>query len=275
MDTIDQETSSLLNRDSDATDGKRDEPRSQEAVEETARREEDQVRQMIQKLQMTREKISQDLNRSVPMLKELESELARLEDLCKIRQVLRLLDEIKRHDESMRHDLLQIKTGGAKQTESDLRLLGAVDHFEDLKATCLRVFRVAPAGNSLRDYSQQVLTHWNEELIQAVTPRFESVLQSSGWPVTGLDTLSGSTRLSTNSFDNFFVALLKLETRHLFETKSQVEEDNRIRVSLPLQIMIEPLKKRFYYHFVKSSSKTNQLEKPEWSVFLSFIQRDN
>ena len=234
-------------------------PQTQESIENKARSEEEKLSEIINTLKLTKGRIAEDLSKSVPMLKEVESELSKLEDLCKLRDVLTVLKEIKKGNDAIE---VSLQTKPTKQTDVDMKLFQAVDHFEDLKNACNKVFKMAPVGNRLREYSEKVLTHWNKELVALVRPRFESVLQSSGWPVTGLDTLPGTMRLSTNAFDNFFVALLKLELRPLFEEKI-ADDLEKIRVSLALQIMIEPLKKRFYYHFVKPS-KTNQLEKPEW-----------
>lgn len=38
-----------------------------------------------------------------------------------------------------------------------------------------------------------------------------------------------------------------------------------VPLSLPIQLLIEPLKKRFLFHFY-GSRKTNRIDKPEWFV---------
>ena len=233
----------------------KEESRSQECttIVERAEQQVEELTKVVELLKveqskLVKDEVSQQLHQQ---LVALESELSKLDDLYKLRSLLVTLEVVKEANNAIQH-LLSLKSGKSKH-DSDLRLIQAVDQFEYIKTACETTIKTCPPDNPLRVYVEKVLVHWNEELIKSVTPKFEDTLESIHWPVTDIDSLPES---PVASFNTFFIALLKLEIRPLFVDAN----DGLIHVSLPLEIMIKPLKKKFFFHFMKSS-RTNQLEK--------------
>ena len=207
----------------------------------------------IEHSKLMKDEVSQAL---LEQLTALENELAKLEDLYKLRSLLVTLELVKEAHNAIEH-LLSLKYGKSKH-ESDLRLIQAVDQFDYIRKACETTINTCPPDNSLRIYVEKVLVHWQETLSNLLVPKFEKCLESLNWPVAEIDSLPESQVSSSSCFDNFFLSLLKLDIRLLFLEGNDTEI---IHVSLPIEIMIKPLKKRFFHHFMRKTSRTNQIEK--------------
>lgn len=185
---------------------------------------------------------------------KVESEVTRLVQLYKLQEILSIFQETKKLHVSIENSLL-VKSG--RSTETDVKLLQAVDFFQQLVIVGRKVFVMAPAGNFLRDYVQRMLMHWHEELLKHLSPRFEKLYESANWPLVTIEATNSPHAPVTAAFDSFFIALLKIEIR-------DIAPDHRpLSICLPMELMMKPFKKRFSYHFM-GSTRTNQLDKPEW-----------
>jgi hypothetical protein len=116
---------------------------------------------------------------------------------------------------------------------------------------------MAPAGNFMRDYVQRMVMHWHEELLRHSAPRFEKLCEAADWPIVTIETTTSPHARVTGAFDNFFIALLKIEVRDI------APDHQPLLTCLPMELMLKPFRKRFHYHF-RGNSRTNQQDKPEW-----------
>ena len=185
---------------------------------------------------------------------EVETEVTRLVQLYKLKEVLSVFQETKKLHASI-ENCLQVKSG--RSAETDVKLLEAVDNFQQLVVIARKVFAISPAGSFLSDYVQRMLMHWHEELLKHLAPRFEKLYESANWPIVTVEATNTPHAAVTKAFDNFFISLLKIEVR-------DVAPDHQPLVTcLPIELMLKPFKKRFHYHFM-GNTRTNQLDKPEW-----------
>lgn len=232
-------------------------PQESSSIVDKASEQVEELTNLIHLLKVEHSKLAKDeVSQSLQdQLSALENELSKLDDLYKLRSLLVTLELVKESNSAIEH-LLSLKSGKSKH-ELDLRIIQAVDQFEYIKSACETTIKTCPPDNPLRAYVEKVLVHWHEELSKLITPKFEAALESLGWPLAEIDSLPEAPVASSSSFDSFFVAMLKLEIRPLFQESS----DHVIQVSLPLDIMIIPLKKRFFHHFLRKTSQTNQIEK--------------
>lgn len=93
------------------------------------------------------------------------------------------------------------------------------------------------------------------------TPReFSELLKALGWPVTGPRSTSSIVAIEQKKerFLLCFRHLLALDCHHQLDKTSIVRTDDPI--FLPLELMLDPLRKRFKYHFY-GDKKTNSKEK--------------
>ncbi|KAI1280786.1 RAD50-interacting protein 1 [Halotydeus destructor] len=191
-----------------------------------------------------------------PFLKEIGDELAKLDDLYRVRGLLVRIVTIREIHEKIEW-LLNSKT---KQNDADTKLMEAVDLFQRMVKVYEEIAKSSPVENPMRKYVQNVVSHWFFELKARLESKFQIVMKQINWPLTGINSLPGSasTVLGSATFDTLFTALFKIQIPDL-----EGETENAIRVCLPIELMILPLRKRFLHHFMKKS-RTNQLDKPEW-----------
>lgn len=211
------------------------------------------LRGIMDSLTIAREEL-QSQRLSDVSIAEVESEVTRLVQLYKLKEVVSVFQETKKLHVSIETGL-QAKSG--RSAETDVRLLQAVDNFQQLVVIARKVFAMAPAGNFLRDYVQRMLIYWHEELLKHLAPRFEKLYQAAEWPIVTIEATSTPHARVTAAFDNFFIALLKIEVR------DAAPDHQPLVTCLPMELMLKPFKKRFHYHFM-GSTRTNQLDKPEW-----------
>lgn len=212
------------------------------------------LRQMLESLRTAKDELESLRVTDEVSTDDVEDEVTRLVQLYKLKEVLSVFRETKKLHDSIETCL---KAKGGKSLETDVRLLQAVDHFHQLVLIGGKVFAMASSGNFLRDYLNRMLMFWYEELFQRVAPRFEKLCEAADWPVVTIESVTTPHPPVTSAFDNFFVALLKIEVRDV------APDHQPLTVCLPIQLMLKPFKKRFRYHFM-GNTRTNQLDKPEW-----------
>ncbi|KAK9882088.1 hypothetical protein WA026_018934 [Henosepilachna vigintioctopunctata] len=110
-----------------------------------------------------------------------------------------------------------------------------------------------------------ILQYWHEILKTRISKEFEDILKSIKWPFVNAN-FSLQLPLQ-NSIDK-----LQLLTEYLLQIELPKEKDvatlltpivDISDLSLPVYLLIQPLKKRFIYHF-HGSRQTNRIDKPEW-----------
>ncbi|XP_028395357.1 RAD50-interacting protein 1-like [Dendronephthya gigantea] len=114
----------------------------------------------------------------------------------------------------------------------------------------------------LNHFIVETLKHWNKIVVDKLAKEFNEVLGVLKWPFT-----SGSTAPSLASnlsvfqtLESLFLMLLQVSEIKAMETSDGKTAEN---ISLPMDFLLQPLRKRFHYHFY-GKKQTNNLEKPEW-----------
>lgn len=127
----------------------------------------------------------------------------------------------------------------------------------------------------LLSFMRATVKFWHKILKDKLTSDFEEVLAQLHWPFTShtqSQTVGGSRPAGTpelySSLDTLFCQLLKLQASdELLTEPKQLPEKYCLPasppVTLPIQVMLAPLQKRFRYHF-RGSRQTNVMSKPEW-----------
>ncbi|XP_008069954.1 RAD50-interacting protein 1 isoform X1 [Carlito syrichta] len=127
----------------------------------------------------------------------------------------------------------------------------------------------------LLGFVRATVRFWHKILKDKLTSDFEEILAQLHWPfiappqsqTVGLSRPTTAPEMYSN-LETLFCQLLKLQTSdELLAEPKQLPEKYSLpaspSVSLPIQIMLTPLQKRFRYHF-RGNRQTNVLSKPEW-----------
>ncbi|KAL3270463.1 hypothetical protein HHI36_021010 [Cryptolaemus montrouzieri] len=110
-----------------------------------------------------------------------------------------------------------------------------------------------------------MLNYWYDILRNKLSEHFEDALKTLKWPFVNAN-------LSLETPSQNTIEKLKLLTEYLFQIELPNENDVTVlltplidisHLSVPIRLLIKPLRKRFIYHFY-SSQQTNRNDKPEW-----------
>ncbi|XP_030631915.1 RAD50-interacting protein 1 [Chanos chanos] len=124
----------------------------------------------------------------------------------------------------------------------------------------------------LQAFLRETLRFWHKILKDKLASDFEEVLTQLHWPFISPPTPSLSPSANTQELHGQLEPLvsqllsLQISDDLISETPQQM---SRLGIppspplSLPIQIMLQPLSKRFRYHFT-GNRQTNSLSKPEW-----------
>ncbi|XP_043963537.1 RAD50-interacting protein 1 [Gambusia affinis] len=128
----------------------------------------------------------------------------------------------------------------------------------------------------LRDFLRQTLCFWHNIIKDRLTSDFEKVLAQLQWPVItpnqSVTTPANYQELSSQ-LEGLLLQLLALQTSDdLISQRASASTEGAPpstlppaapSLCLPIQIMLQPLTKRFRYHFY-GNRQTNSIHKPEW-----------
>ncbi|KAF7693960.1 RAD50-interacting protein 1 [Silurus meridionalis] len=124
----------------------------------------------------------------------------------------------------------------------------------------------------LQAFLRETLNFWHKILKGKLSSDFEEVLTQLHWPIVSpptqsLSPLANAQELNSQ-LDLLVSQLISLQTSDdLISEKKEVpilpSLSQTLPLSLPVQIMLQPLSKRFRYHFT-GNRQTNSLNKPEW-----------
>lgn len=144
----------------------------------------------------------------------------------------------------------------------------AVEHFAKLAKVC-HALQGSQCYN-LVDFVDRTVLFWYKILKEKLASEFDEVLKSLGWPfITSSAPIPPAnmgelkTKLKT-----LLLQLLKLQLPDALAAEDKIFQDYLIipgstPIRLPLQLLLQPLRKRFKYHF-NGKKLTNSLDKPEW-----------
>ncbi|KAG1682586.1 RAD50-interacting protein 1 [Nymphon striatum] len=136
-------------------------------------------------------------------------------------------------------------------------------------------------------YINETVKYWFDLLKKKFGSEFEEILSTLKWPIVTTSQLNMTPninpQLKQEALVRIEVVLKYLLQLQLPDYVTTEEESSKVRtlipefksLSLPLQLLLKQLHKRFIYHFM-GRKETNNLEKPEWyfTQVLSWI-RDN
>ncbi|XP_061523880.1 RAD50-interacting protein 1 [Phycodurus eques] len=195
-------------------------------------------------------------------------------------------------------DALSQKLGQAETIERHTKYLHCLQHIEELSGVvqqCLMTsgvweairavesMAVTDAGLSqskcshLRDFLRETLHFWHKIIKDRLAGDLEKVLTQLHWPIVSPPTQSLTPAANgqelASQLELLVTQLLALQTsddliseRTSPPSKAESRPVTSPRASplcLPIQIMLQPLSKRFRYHFY-GNRQTNSPGKPEW-----------
>lgn len=98
---------------------------------------------------------------------------------------------------------------------------------------------------------------------------YEKLIAAVGWPITSSNTLRSPPSSDVMlKFQRFTKLLLLIEIPENLQNRPSVTSALMIDFDplvLPVQLLFNPLRKRFMYHF-SGSRQTNRADKPEWML---------
>ncbi len=162
------------------------------------------------------------------------------------------------------HQALQYRPTGVSLSNKDA-LIVAYEKLGQLYANAAAAIDDRSISNfHLLNYVQDQRRQIWEQLRQLVTVAFRSSLTGLDWPIP-LPLDRNLEDAALRQFSEAFAQAISLYKRcsTIFRLVSSFSEETLPSVLLPFELMAEPLKVRFLYHF-DSKRKTNRLDKPEW-----------
>uniref|UniRef100_A0A8C6NJB4 RAD50-interacting protein 1 n=1 Tax=Nothobranchius furzeri TaxID=105023 RepID=A0A8C6NJB4_NOTFU len=121
----------------------------------------------------------------------------------------------------------------------------------------------------LVEFLRKTLCFWHNIIKEQLSSDFENALTQLHWPIVSTTSQSATPPAGqevSSHVEELVTQLLALQTSGLQETLiGPKQHPNSLTppLCLPIQIMLQPLKKRFRYHFC-GNRQTNSLSKPEW-----------
>ncbi|XP_012271863.1 RAD50-interacting protein 1 isoform X4 [Orussus abietinus] len=189
---------------------------------------------------------------------------------CKIEELRGSIDEITYLEKSVRYlQFIQciedisnkIQTSFlAKEDES------AVAYYENLLEISIKVR--SSKCHHLLNYLRETHHFWYDHLKDKFSKEFNEVLKTIKWPFTGSNASAAVSQPSDVMvrFTLITEYLLRLQVPKDATTESTVTSTlltDFASISLPIALLIRPLKQRFIYHF-SGAKQTNRQDKPEW-----------
>ncbi|XP_073694563.1 RAD50-interacting protein 1 [Garra rufa] len=199
-----------------------------------------------------------------------------------IGQVLGQLDTLERHMKYLqclaRIEELSDSIQQYLMTNSVWDAVGAIDRMASLD------MGLRESGCShLQAFLRETLRFWHKILKDKLASDFEEVLTQFHWPFISPPTQTLSPPANAQELNSqlelLVSQLLSLQTSDDLtaekkETPARPGQSQATPLSLPIQIMLLPLSKRFRYHFT-GNRQTNNLSKPEWYLTQVLIWMGN
>ncbi|RZC37439.1 RINT1-like protein [Asbolus verrucosus] len=122
-----------------------------------------------------------------------------------------------------------------------------------------------PATN-LRKYLKETLHYWHDILKEKLSKDFDEILKALKWPFVNANfslQIPSSNHIQKLQIVAEYLLQIELpsETMDPFVTSALLSDFPPL--CLPILLLVQPLKKRFLYHFY-GARQTNRADKPEW-----------
>ncbi|KGL84380.1 RAD50-interacting protein 1, partial [Tinamus guttatus] len=205
--------------------------------------------------------ISDHLQKAQPWMEDLDLLIGQVEEIERHLSYLKWISRIEELSDNIQQYLM---TNNVPEAASTLAFMAELD-ITLQESTC----------SHLLSFVRSTVKFWHKILKDKLSSDFEEVLTQLRWPFVGppqTQAFGLSAPASApdvyNNLETLFCQLLKLQTSDELLTKpKQLPEKYSLPPSppiiLPMQIMLNPLQKRFKYHFT-GNKQTNVLNKPEW-----------
>lgn len=139
---------------------------------------------------------------------------------------------------------------------------------------CVTLFlNVSEIQRSLRNFNgyyikgqiSEVLNHWSDIIKKKLFKDFENLLSTIKWPFVSANlSLQSPPQSSIEKLQLICEYLLEIDmSNEYYDNVFSPEPVNVLSICSPIYLLIQPLKKRFLYHFY-GNRQTNRNDKPEW-----------
>ncbi|XP_040450305.1 RAD50-interacting protein 1 [Falco naumanni] len=205
--------------------------------------------------------VSSHLLKAQPCMDDLHVLISQVEEIERHLAYLKWISRIEELSDSIQQYLM---TNNVPEAASTLAFMAELD-IKLQESSC----------SHLLAFVRSTVKFWHKILKDKLSSDFEEVLTQLRWPFVGPPqsqafglAAPASAPDVYNNLEMLFCQLLKLQTSdELLTTPKQFPEKYSLPPSppiiLPIQIMLNPLQKRFKYHFT-GNKQTNVLNKPEW-----------
>ncbi|XP_013799967.1 RAD50-interacting protein 1 isoform X2 [Apteryx mantelli] len=206
--------------------------------------------------------ISSHLLKAQPWMEDLDVLISQVEEIERHLSYLKWISRIEELSDSIQQYLM---TNNVPEAATTLAFMAELD-IKLQESSC----------SHLLSFVRSTVKFWHKILKDKLSSDFEEVLTQLHWPFVGppqSQALGLAAPASApdmyNNLETLFCQLLKLQTSDELLTKpKQLPEKYSLPPSppviLPMQIMLNPLQKRFKYHFT-GNKQTNILNKLEFS----------
>ncbi|XP_013168977.1 PREDICTED: RAD50-interacting protein 1 [Papilio xuthus] len=113
-------------------------------------------------------------------------------------------------------------------------------------------------------YIKEYKHYWHNLLKENFTKHYEDILKVLKWPMTSTSESSQPSKDALMKFSNLTRYLFIIQEPEDLIPNSNLEDlSSGSHTSLPVRIMLRPLKKRFQFHFT-GTRQTARIDRPEW-----------
>ncbi|XP_030840743.1 RAD50-interacting protein 1 isoform X2 [Strongylocentrotus purpuratus] len=204
----------------------------------------------------TRRLVTSQVTQAEPMVTHLVGLTNQVQELERCMEYLKWM--------AMVEDLSSV----VQQSLSANAMPSAVEHFARL-AKVSHALQGSTCVN-LVDFVDRTVLFWHKILKEKLESEFEEVLKLLGWPFVSSTAPLPAANLTelTAKLKVLLLQLIKLQLPEALAAEDETSQDYLIipgstPLLLPLQLLLQPLKKRFKYHFY-GKKLTNSIDKPEW-----------
>lgn len=227
------------------------------------------LQELLQRERLISNKLHQHLQGAQPWMDSLGQTLSQVDTIERHVKYLRCLQHIEELSAAVQQCLM---------TSSVWEAIRAVDSMAALDAG------LSQSGCShLQDFLRETLHFWHKIIKDRLASDFEKVLTQLHWPIISPPTQSLTPTANGQEINSqlelLVTQLLALQTSDDLISQrasassqgvpsaqpasSAMPPSKAAPLCLPIQIMLQPLSKRFRYHFY-GNRQTNSLSKPEW-----------
>ncbi|XP_063961152.1 RAD50-interacting protein 1-like isoform X1 [Lytechinus pictus] len=223
----------------------------------------------------TRRLVTSHVTQAEPMVTHLVGLTSQIQELERCMEYLKWMAMVEELSTEIQGSLLVnsapfalFHSSAVQQSLSANAMPSAVEHFAKLAKVSHAL--QGSACYNLVDFVDRTVLFWYKILKEKLASEFEEVLKLLGWPfVTSTAPVPAANQSELSAKLKILLSqLIKLQLPEGLAAEDTTSQDYLIipgstPLLLPLQLLLQPLKKRFKYHFY-GKKLTNSIDKPEW-----------